>query len=246
MGTTEAVAGAHVMTVGPVEVEVVRKAIKHLHVAVYPPEGRVRVSCPLRTDNDAVRLAVVDKLAWIKRQQRAFQAQPRQTPREMVTGESHYVWGRRRRLRVVRHTGPNVVQASGSRLTLYARPQAPRARLKAILNDYYREAVKAKVPALLARWTPKLGVEVEGWGVRLMRTRWGSCNTEARRILLNTELAKKPPECLEYIVVHELVHLLERHHTDRFRTLMDQHLPDWRRRRDVLNGEPLAHEDWTY
>ena len=233
--------------VGDVTVNVVRKDIKNLHLAVYPPDGRVRVAAPLLTDDEAVRLAVVDKLGWIKRQQRSFAQQPRQSEREMVTGESHYVWGHRYLLEVIRHTGPNRIQVRGGpTLALYVRPDADAARRRTILAEWYRKQLKARIPALLAKWEPIIGVEVKSWGVRKMKTKWGSCSIEAGRVWLNLELAKKPEACLEYITVHEMVHLLERHHNGRFMALMDRFMPQWRLHRDVLNQKPLAYEDWEY
>lgn len=233
--------------VGGITVDVVRKDIKNLHLAVYPPDGRVRVAAPLHTGDEAVRLAVIDRLGWIKRQQRHFARQPRQSQREMVTGESHYVWGRRYLLSVTCHPGPNRVQVrGGSRLDLYVRPDAGADRRREILTAWYRQQVKERVPGLIARWEPVIGVQVADRGVKKMKTKWGSCSIQARRLWLNLELAKKPPACLEYIVVHEMVHLLERHHNDRFRALMDRFMPRWRLHRDTLNQEPLAHEDWIY
>lgn len=228
-------------------VEVVRKPIQNLHLAVYPPDGRVRLAVPQRVSDDAARLAVVNHLGWIRRQRADFARQPRQSAREMVAGESHYVWGRRRKLTVIHHDGPSrVVVRGASALDLYIRPQADAVQREAALAAWYRAEVKARVPALVEAWEPVLGVEVAAWGVKRMRTKWGSCNTAARRIWLNSELAKKPPECLEFVVVHEMVHLLERLHTDRFRALMDHFLPTWRVARSTLNRAPLAHEDWTY
>lgn len=237
----------HEIEVGGVAVEVVRKEIRNLHLAVYPPDGRVRIAVPRRVDDDAARLAVVDRLGWIRRQQAAFARQPRQSAREMVAGESHYVWGRRRRLTVLPHAGASrVVVRGASALDLYVRPDADPAQREAALTAWYRSEIKGRVPDLVAAWEPVLGVSVANWGVRRMRTRWGTCNAAACRIWLNLELAKKPPECLEYIVVHEMTHILERHHNDRFRDLMDDFLPSWRIARDTLNRAPLAHEGWAY
>lgn len=237
----------HTLDVGGLTVDVDRKDIKNVHLAVYPPDGRVRVAAPLAVDDDAVRLAVVDRLAWIKRQQAAFAEQRRQSERQVVTGESHYLWGRRYRLDVVERDAPYAVRVrGGSTIELSVRSHADRERREQVLLDWYRDEVKARVPTLVEEWERVLEVEVADWGVRRMRTKWGSCSIEARRIWLNLELAKKPPECLEYIAVHEMAHLLERRHNERFRALMDRFLPDWRRRRDLLNAAPLAHEDWTY
>ncbi len=237
----------HFIEVSGIRVEVVRKAIKNLHLGVYPPEGRVRVATPLRLDDEAVRLAVISKLGWIRRQQARFVAQRRLSPREMVSGESHWLWGNRYRLRVIEASGPFRVALDGnSWLNLYVRPGTSAARREKALEDWYRTELKSRIQGLVEKWEPVIGVRVSEWGVKKMKTRWGSCNAEARRIWLNLELVKKPPACLEYIVVHEMVHFLERHHNDRFRKLMDRFLPGWRIVRDELNQAPLAHADWDY
>ena len=228
-------------------VRVVRKPIKHLHLGVYPPDGRVRVAAPPHVDDDAVRLAVVMRLGWIRRRQAEFERQARQSRREMVTGESHYVDGRRYRLNVVERDGPREVRLTGnSTLTLHVRPGDGRDARDAVLQRWYRRRLRDRLPALLAKWEPRVGVAAAEVRIRRMKTRWGSCNPHARRIWLNPELARKPPACLEYVLAHELVHLIERRHTDRFRALMDRFLPRWRQRRDELNRAPLAHEEWTY
>lgn len=233
--------------VGGIRVEVVRKPIKNLHLSVLPPEGRVRVSAPRRLDDEAVRLAVVSRLRWIRRHQQTFADQPRQSRREMVSGESHYFLGRRYRLRVVEHDGSNRVSRSGnSELAMRIRPGTGRDKREQLLNDWYRWHVKSLVPDLLSRWQPIMGVHVADWGVKRMKTRWGSCNVRDHRVWLNLELAKKPPRCLEYVLVHEMVHLLERNHNDRFKSFMDRFLPQWRLRRDELNQAPLVHEEWAY
>ena len=233
--------------VGGLAVEVVRKDIRNVHLAVYPPDGHVRIAVPLHIGDEAARLAVVDKLAWVHRQRAAFARQPRQSVREVVTGESHYVWGRRVRLDVIESTAAPAVRRLGpTRLELRVRPETGGDPRRALLREWYRRELKAAVGPLVASWEPRLGVRVGAWQVRRMRTRWGSCSPETDRITLNLELAKKPRECLEFIVVHEMVHLIERTHSDRFQALMDRHLPDWRRRREVLNRLPLVHEDWTY
>lgn len=228
-------------------IDVVRKDIKNLHLAVYPPHGRIRIAVPHRLDDETVRLAIISRLRWIRRQQANFTRQDRQSARDMVTGESHYVAGRRYRLDVVEHPSPPAITLrTNTTLELRVPPHTPRDKRLAILNRWYRQQLRRQIPPLLAKWQPLLGVEVTAWGIKKMKTRWGTCNIPARRIWLNLELAKKPPACLEYILVHELVHLLEHHHTDRFRTLMDHHLPHWPLHRADLNRAPLAHEDWTY
>lgn len=227
--------------------EVVRKDIKNLHLGVYPPNGRVRVAVPLRLDDEAVRLAVISRLGWIRRQQNGFEGQDRQSEREMITGESHYVQGRRYRLDVIEHDGPSAVALrNNTTLELSVRSGINREKREARLHRWYRRRMREQIPQLIAKWEPEVEVTVEQWGIRKMKTRWGTCNTEARRIWLNLELAKKPTSCLEFILVHEMVHFLERHHNERFRELMDRLMPQWRMHREELNRSPLSHESWTY
>ena len=228
-------------------VEVVRKDIKNLHLGVYPPNGRVRVAAPLAVSDDAIRLAVIGKLAWIRRQREKFENQPRQTAREAVSGESHYVFGRRYRLSIMKTTGrPEVLLRTKTKMELHVPARATKAERLAVLDRWYREQLRSAAGPLLEEWQASLGARLEFWGVKRMKTKWGSCNHQSKRIWLNAELAKKPLACLEYIVVHELVHLLEPSHGDRFITRMDEHLPDWRERRDLLKSSPLANETWTY
>ena len=235
------------MEVRGIPVEVVRKDIRNLHVGVYPPNGRVRVAAPLRLDDEAVRLAVVSRLAWIRRQRRSFAEQDRQSQRQMVTGESHYYLGRRYRLIVTEHDGrPAVRLPNSSRMMLRVWPGTSREEREAIIQRWYRRRLREQIPPLLAKWEAKAGVIVAEVRIKKMKTRWGSCNRDARRIWLNLELAKKPLLCLEYILVHEMVHILERHHNDRFLRLMRSLMPDWRLHRDELNRAPLAHEEWEY
>lgn len=234
------------ITVSGVRVQVLRKDIKNLHLGVYPPLGRVRVAAPLRVSDDAVRLAVVGKLGWIKRQRAKFAAQPRQSRREMVSGESHYFLGRRYRLRVLERDGPPIVAVQSRFIELQVRPGQGKTQREAVLERWYRQQLKQLIPPLIGKWQKILGVALAAWGVKKMKTRWGTCNAEARRIWLNLELAKKPVQCLEYIVVHELAHLITRHHDERFVATLDKHLPQWRAHRGVLNAAPLSHSSWSY
>jgi predicted metal-dependent hydrolase len=235
------------ITVSGLAVEVVRKDIKNLHLGVYPPAGRVRVAAPLALSDDAVRLAVIDRLGWIKRQKRLFAKQPRQSPREMVSGESHYFMGRRYRLRVHETDGAARVAIRGLRMIdLFVRPGTTTEQRETVLLNWYRAELKALIPPLLEKWQPVLRVKVRDWGVKKMKTKWGTCSVDARRIWINLELAKKPLRCLEYIVVHEMVHLLERKHGDRFTALMDRYLPDWPSRRTELQQSVLGSEHWSY
>ncbi|NOT11353.1 MAG: M48 family metallopeptidase [Methylococcaceae bacterium] len=236
----------HQITVSRIRVDIVRKDIKNLHLGVYPPNGRVRVAAPLTVSDEAIRLAVVDKLGWIKRQQARFIIQARQSPREMVSGESHYFLGRRYRLCVVEQRGKHeVILRNHTILELHVKAGTDAGQREKILQQWYREQLKQLIPALLDKWQPLLGVVLANWGIKKMKTKWGACNIQTGRIWLNLELAKKPVQCVEYIVVHELMHLLERHHNDRFITLMDQHLPNWRLYKDELNQMPLKSERWS-
>lgn len=238
---------SHQIVVGGLRVQVVRKRIKNLHLGVYPPNGRVRVAAPVAVSDSAVRLAVVRNLGWIKRQRARFDAQSRESKREMLAGESHFLFGRRYRLRLVPDRGARkVVLRSRSLIELHVSATVDAAQRNRILQRWYREQLKSVIPAFLEKWQTKVGVRASGWGIRRMKTRWGTCNPDTGRILFNLELAKKPVQCLEYLVVHELTHLLERHHTDRFAALMDRHLPQWRLLHAELNAAPLAHEDWSY
>lgn len=234
------------LSVAGIEVDVVYKRIKNLHIGVYPPLGRVRVAAPSRLDDDQVRLAIVQRLPWIKRQREQLQAAERQSIREMVTGESHYLWGSRYRLKVVERPGRAHVEVDGDRLLLYVPVATATDRRGDLLDRWYREELRRALPTLIAKWAPKLGVASPKWSIRRMKTKWGSCNPETGHIWFNVELAKKHPESLEYLVVHELTHLLERGHGSRFVALMDGALPDWRARRDHLNAAPLPDEQWTW
>jgi hypothetical protein len=233
------------ITVSGLPVEIVRKNIKNLHLGVYPPTGRVRVAAPLRVNNEAVRLAVIGKLGWIKRQQARFERQPRQSEREMVSGESHYFAGQRYRLRVHPANGPaKVVIRNNAIIELHVRPDASVESRRKVMMNCYRQHLKNAIPPLLKKWQKRLGVEVSAFGIKRMKTKWGTCTVDARRIWINLELAKKSTDSLEYVVMHELVHLLAKHHDDRFVAIMDKHLPRWRSLREELNGSPLAHEIW--
>lgn len=234
-----------VLKVAGLTINVVRKDIKNLHLGVYPPEGRVRVAAPLVISDEAVRLAVIDKLGWIKLQRSKFEQQPRQSEREMAVGESHYVFGRRYRLRVHEAEGtPRVAMRGIASLDLFVRPGTSQAQRAAVLDRWYREQLKALVGPMFAAWQAKLGVQASAWGVKRMKTKWGSCTSASRRVWLNSELAKKPAECIEYIVVHELLHLAVPSHGEEFVALMDRHVPQWQKLQKRLNAQPLAHEQW--
>ncbi len=232
------------MQVAGINVDVIYKNIKNLHIGVYPPFGRVRAAAPERLTEEAIRLAIVQRLAWIKKQQDRLRSAERQSVREMVPGESHYVWGSRLRLEVIEHPGRAKIETSGSKLRLFVPPGTESDQRRRVLDAWYRKQIKAVIPSLIQKWGPVVGKEVSGWTVRRMKTKWGSCNPESGRISLNLELAKRHPGCLEYILVHEMTHLRERKHGDRFTALMDEYLPNWRALRNQLGHTPLAHEEW--
>lgn len=237
----------HEMLIGGITVEVVRKEIKHLHVGVYPPAGRVRVAAPPRLDDEAVRLAVVSRLGWIRRKQKGFAGQDRQSQREIVTGESHYFQGRRYLLEVKPcDSRPGVRLAGPATMELRAPFGADRDQRDAILQRWYRRELRKLLAPMLANWEARVGKPVTEVRIKRMKTRWGSCNADVGRIWMNLELIKKPVACVEYVLAHELVHLHERHHNERFLERMDALMPTWRVHRDELNRAPLAHEEWTY
>ena len=233
------------VTIGNITLDLQRKEIKNLHISVLPPEGKVRVSAPLQLSDTAIRMAVVKRLAWIRQQQADFAAQPRQSEREMCTGETHYLWGRGYRLDVAPAAG-NSVKLKGGKIVLTSRKDTSPEKRQLILQDWYRTILRKRVEPLIQEWQERLGVTPTFVGIKRMKTKWGSCNPNTGRIWLNLELVKKPPECLEFIIVHELTHLLERHHNERFMALMYQHLPKWTEYRRTLNKAPLAYDRWGY
>jgi predicted metal-dependent hydrolase len=235
------------ITVGGIKVSILRKEIKNLHLGVYPPDGRVRVAAPLKMSKEAIRLAVVTRLGWIKRQQAAFAKQPRESKREMVRGESHYLLGRRYRLRIVPAMGAaKVVLRSTTAMELHVPESSTPEQRERVLQRFYRQQLKELIPPLLEKWQPRLGVTAAEWGIKRMKTKWGTCNPLARRVWLNLELAKKPVQCVEYILVHELTHLLEATHNDRFVGLMNRFIPKWQHYREILNRLPVSHAEWGY
>ncbi len=231
---------------GDIGVDVVRKDIKNVHLSVHPPSGKIRIAAPSRMSLDTIRVFAISKLGWIRQQQRKLQEQERETPREYLDRESHYVWGRRYLLTVLESDQPPSVELGPRRLVLQVRPETDRAKRQTILEEWYREQVRKAVPPLIAKWERLMQVKVHGFYVQRMKTKWGSCNAEAGTIRLNTDLAKKPSPCLEYIVVHEMAHLIEPTHNARFTALMDQFVPRWHHRRDALNRLPVRHEHWSY
>ncbi len=231
---------------GDIAVDVIRKDIKNVHLSVHPPTGRVRIAAPERMSVDTIRIFAIAKLGWIKRHQKKFREQERETSRDYLDRESHYVWGRRYLLRLIEKEAPPTIELKHTSLLLQIRPGAAREAKEATLYKWYREQVREAAPPIIEKWQRLMHVRVDDFFVRRMKTKWGSCNQEHRTIRLNSEIAKKPRECLEYIVVHELVHLLERTHNQRFVFLMDQFMPKWESYRDALNRLPVRHENWIY
>jgi predicted metal-dependent hydrolase len=230
-----------------IPVEVVRKRIKNLHLAVYPPDGRVRLAVPLHLDESAARMAVATRLSWVQRKQAIIREQARETEREYVSGESHYVSGQRYLLDVIESDAPPCVSiASNKKLRLTVLPGTDRAGRKAVLDHWYMSRLRDRLRGLVEQWSKKVGVAAPDWRIKPMRTKWGSYSKTTRRVSINPELAKKSERCLEYILVHELIHILEPRHNDRFKSLMTRFLPSWKSRKDELNQNPLAYEDWTY
>ena len=227
---------------GDITVEVVLKKVRNINLTVLPPAGRVRISAPRRTSMNTIRAFAVSNLDWIRKQRARVREHERRFPRghmepkrRYVDGEIHAVWGRRYRLAIREVDESHSVRLTRDRLVLRVRPRTTKADRQTLVQSWYREQIRTALPPLLRHWERRLRVKVEHVYVRQMRTRWGSCNPDARTIRLNTELATRPPEQLEYIVVHELVHLLEPTHNGRFHSLMDRYLPDWKERRDALN-----------
>lgn len=232
--------------IGNITVDVFHKKIKNLHLAVHPPEGRVRISSPVRVKDEAIRLFIISKLPWIKRQQKKFREQEREREREFLSRESHYFFGKRYLLNVIEHDGPPGVILKKNTIDMYVRRGTTTEKRRVIMNEWYRKEIKKVIPELLEKWEKITGVSASQWRVKLMKTRWGTCNIKAKRIWFNLELAKKPVICLEYIIVHELVHLLERHHNEKFLRLMEQFMPQWKKYKEELNRLPASYAQWDY
>lgn len=224
------------LTINNIEVEIQKKNIKNLHLSVLPPLGRVRVSAPNSMNDEAIRVFIITKIGWIKKQQEKYKNQPRQCERAYVSGESVYFWGKRYRLDVVHSNVCNDVRIKGDKLIFQVREASTTEQRANVLNAWYRESIKKEIPKLLEKWQNVIGVTANAWGVKNMKTRWGTCNVKDKRIWFNLQLAKKYAECLEYVIVHELVHLLEENHNKIFIGYMDKFLPNWRIIKDELNA----------
>lgn len=237
----------HQIEVSNFSIDVIRKSIKNMHLSVYPPTGRVRIAAPLNVDDEAVKLFAISKLSWIKKNQRKFEMQDRQMPRIFEQRESHYFEGKRYLLRVTEQNAPPRVEIkTKTYIDLFIRPNATVEQRQNCINEWYRKQLKNQIPQLIEKWEPIIGVSVSDWGVKQMKTKWGTCNIEQKRIWINLELAKKPYNCLEYIIVHEMIHLIERHHNDNFLAHLDKNLPKWKLYKDELNRLPVSHGEWEY
>lgn len=236
-----------ILEVGSVHIEIVKKQIKNIHLAVYPPHGRVRLASPSDVKDEAIRLFAISKLAWIKKQQRKFAEQHREPSRKYINRESHYFQGKRYLLRVVEdNSRPRVEIKTKTYIDLYIHEHSTIVEREHVFTNWSRKQLKEIIAPLVEKWQEKIGVELNSWGVKQMTTKWGTCNIEAKRILINLELAKKPERCLEYIIAHELTHLLERKHNDRFFALMSKFMPQWKAHREELNRLPVSHVNWEY
>jgi predicted metal-dependent hydrolase len=223
-------------------IDVVKKDIKNMHLAVYPPTGRIRIASPKDLNDEAIRLFAVSKIRWIKKHRKGFYEQLRETPREYINGESHYFAGKRYLLKVVERFGKHEVKVKSKKyLELYVNPKANIKSKEFVFTEWYRAYLKEVVPELISKWETKIGVQSSDWKIKKMRTKWGSCNTDNKKILLNLELAKKPQHCLEYVIVHELIHLLERKHNDNFKTLLDNFMPNWKTYKRELDSLPVSY-----
>jgi predicted metal-dependent hydrolase len=236
---------ATLLIVGNMQVFVVQKNIKNLHLSLLPPSGSIRVSAPNGTSEDVIRSFVASKSPWIKKQQQKYQDQSRQTEREYVSGETHYYLGKPYRLEVVDGADKNELSIKGKNVFLLkTRLNLSTKKKEQLFNDWYRKELRSVLDKLIKKWQPKIKVAPTHWRIQRMKTRWGSCNDKSKRILINLELIKKSPHCIEYVVAHEWLHLIEPKHNEQFVSLLDKHLPKWRQSKEELNRFILTYEEW--
>jgi predicted metal-dependent hydrolase len=233
-----------VIELGGITISMAFKAIKNVHLTVLPPDGKVTLVAPLGTRPEVARAYAITKLQWIRQQQAMLNAQAREAPRQFVERESHHVWGRRYLMTVVEAEVKPHVKLDHKRITLSVRPGHDAAKRLEVMHEWHKSLLHALVPKLISKWEPILGVKVSGYFLQRMKTKWGSCNHHAGNIRLNTELVKKPKDLVEYVVVHEMAHLLEPTHSERFVALLDHHWPHWRECRAELNALPLGYDGW--
>ena len=231
---------------GDIAIAVTRKKIKHVHLSVHPPTGRVTLVAPTGTRMEVARAYAISKLGWIRDQRAKLQGQARETPRQFVERESHYLWGRRYLLSVVEENAKPSVRLDHRKITLTVRPGSTLAKREEVMQEWHRSLLHDAVPGLINKWEAKLGVKVSGYFLQRMKTKWGGCNHRAGHIRLNTELVKKPKDLLEYIVAHEMIHLIEPTHSERFIAILEQHYPNWQEARAEMNELPVRHETWAH
>lgn len=229
---------------GDISIAVTRKGIKNVHLSVHPPDGRVTLSAPTGTRPEVVRAYAISKLGWIREQQEKLRNQARETPRAFVERESHYLWGRRYLLTVSEHDTKPSVMVDHKRIRLCVRPGSDHAKRASIIHEWHKSLLHEMIPPLISNWERKLGVKVAAYFLQKMKTKWGGCNHQAGHIRLNTELVKKPKDLVEYVIVHEMIHLIEPTHSDQFMAILTEHYPTWREARTELNDLPLAAEEW--
>lgn len=235
---------AETIHLGEIAIAVTRKDIKHVHLSVHPPDGRVTLVAPKGTRPEVARAYAVSRLGWIRKQQGRLRGQARETPRQFVERESHFLWGRRYLLTLREEEAKPVVRLSHRRITLTVRPGSNWTRREAVMHEWHKSLLHDALPGLIRKWERKLRVDVAGYFLQRMKTKWGSCNHQARTIRLNTELVKKPKDLLEYVVVHEMLHLIAPTHSEQFLSLLSKHYPSWREARAELNELPLGAESW--
>ncbi len=231
---------------GEISVDVVLKDIKNVHLSVYPPNGKVKIAAPKRMKIDTIRVYAISKLDWIRKQQKKFKTQQREAKREFLTKESHYYLGKRYLLKIHEHNAPPKIELKTNTIEMYLRPNSTEDKRNKLMEEWYRVKLLDLALSMLKKWERKMKLSPEELVVRKMKTKWGTCNPKLKRICLNLELAKKPHHCIEYILVHEMVHLLERNHNDKFTTYMNHYLPEWRELRRELNKLPVGHREWEY
>lgn len=235
----------HTLELGEIAIAVTQKAVKNVHLSVHPPDGRVTLVAPLSTRLDVARAYAISKLSWIREQQRQFRNQVRESDRSFVERESHYLWGKRYLLTVTYKNEKPTIDLDHKRINLQIRPGSDRVKCAEVFHEWHKSLLHEAIPPLIQKWEAKLGVTVSNYFLQRMKTKWGSCNPQAKNIRLNTELVKKPRDLLEYVIVHEMAHLIEATHSDRFLAILDEHYPHWREARAELNELPLATETWN-
>lgn len=235
---------SEIIRLGDIAITVTRKEIKYVHLSVHPPTGRVTLVAPTNTRSEVARAYAISRLSWIRDKQTTLRGQARELPRRFVTRESHYLWGRRYLLTVVEHDGKSDVAIDHRRMKLSVRPGSNQEKRATVIHDWHKTLLHNSVPPLISKWEKKLSLTVSAYFLRRMKTKWGSCNHRAGRILLNTELVKKPRDLLEYVIVHEMLHLIEPSHGQRFVELLNRHYPTWREARAELNELPVSAERW--